>query len=281
MSGTVTDRRFFPANERVAHVSVAAQADGRKVVEGVLHSVSQPVVNLLAGPGGALDRQLLFGAAVEVLEVHNGFAFVRNAADGYVGYVGATKIRAHVAPTHRIASNAAQVYPKPDIKSTPFLTLPYRAELAVDGWKAGFAKLATGGHVPEQFVQPISVLADDPVETAERFLGAPYLWGGNSIWGLDCSGLVQAAFRSAGTPCPADSDLQQEALGVPLPPDDALQRGDLVFWKGHVGIMQSGETLLHANAHHMTVTSEPLAEVTERIAGSGGGEIAARKRVQA
>ncbi len=281
MTGPLTDRRFFPANERVAHVSVAAQAEGREAVEGVLHSVSQPVVNLLAKPGGALDRQLLFGAAVEVLEVHNGFAFVRNAADGYVGYVGASKIRAHVAPTHRIISNAAQVYPRPDIKTVPFMTLPYQAELAVDGWKAGFAKLVTGGNVPEQFLQPVSVLAKDPVTTAERFLGAPYLWGGNSIWGLDCSGLVQAAFRSAGAPCPADSDLQQESLGVALAPDAALQRGDLVFWKGHVGIMQSGETLLHANAHHMTVTSEPLAEVTERIAGSGGGEITARKRVQA
>lgn len=281
MSGPVPDRRFLPANERVAHVSVAAQAEGRKVVEGVLHSVSQPVVNLLAGPGGALDRQLLFGAAVEVLEVHNGFAFVRTAADGYVGYVGATKIRAHVAPTHRIVSNAAQVYPRPDIKTVPFLTLPYLAELAVDGWKAGFAKLATGGHVPEQLVQPISVLAADPVATAERFLGAPYLWGGNSIWGVDCSGLVQAAFRSVGVPCPADSDLQQQALGTALPDDAAPQRGDLVFWQGHVGLMQSGDTLLHANAHHMRVTSEPLPEVTDRIAGSGGGEVTARKRVQA
>lgn len=281
MSGPVTDRRFFPANERVAHASVAAQAEGRAVVDGVLHSVGQPVVNLLAAPGGALDRQLLFGAAVEVLEVHNGFAFLRNAADGYVGYVGAGKIRAHLAPTHRIISNAAQLYPRPDIKTVPFLTLPYLAEVAVDGWKAGFAKLATGGHVPEQFVQPISVLADDPVATAERFLGAPYLWGGNSIWGLDCSGLVQAAFRSVGAPCPADSDLQQEALGAALSPDDALQRGDLVFWKGHVGIMQSPDTLLHANAHHMRVTSEPLAEVVDRIAKSGGGEITARKRVAA
>jgi hypothetical protein len=254
MSGAAADRRFFPANERVAHVSVADLAEGREVVEGVLHSVGQPVVNVLAKPGGALDRQLLFGAAVEVLEVHNGFAFVRNAADGYVGYVGASKIRAHVAPTHRIISNAAQVYPRPNIKTVPFLTLPYLAELGVDGWKAGFAKLATGGHVPEQFVQAVSVTTD---------------------------GLVQAAFRSAGVPCPADSDLQQEALGVALAPDAALQRGDLVFWKGHVGIMQSDEILLHANAHHMTVTSEPLAEVTERISGSGGGKITARKRVPA
>lgn len=281
MSDGTTDRRFHPANDRVVHVSLAAQANGRQVVEGVPHSISQPVVNLLAKPGGALDRQLLFGATVEVLEVHNGFAFVRTAADGYVGYVGAGKIRAHLAPTHRIISNAAQIYPKPDIKTVPFLTLPYQAELAVDGWRAGFAKLATGGNVPEQFVQPVSVLADDPVATAERYLGAPYLWGGNSIWGLDCSGLVQAAFRSAGAPCPADSDLQQDALGAALAPDAALQRGDLVFWKGHVGIMQSGETLLHANAHHMRVTSEPLAEVAARIAKSGGGEITARRRVPA
>lgn len=279
MSGPVPDRRYFPANERVAHASVADRAEGRAVVEGVLHSVSQPVVNLLAAPGGALDRQLLFGATVEVLEVHNGFAFVRNAADGYVGYVGATKIRPHLAATHRIVSNAAQVYPRADIKTVPFLTLPYLAEVAVDGWKAGFAKLASGGQVPEQFLQPVSVLAGDPVSTAERFLGAPYLWGGNSIWGVDCSGLVQAAFRSAGAPCPADSDLQEQAFGTGLARDTALRRGDLVFWKGHVGLMQSPETLLHANAHHMRVTSEPLAEVIARISGSGGGEVTARKRL--
>lgn len=281
MSRTESDRRFFPANERVAHSSVAAQAEGRQVVESVLHSVSQPVVNLLAAPGGALDRQLLFGAAVEVMEVHNGFAFVRNAADGYVGYVGATKIRPHLATTHRIVSNAAQVYPRPDIKTVPFLTLPYLAEVVVDGWKAGFAKLATGGHVPEQFLQPVSVLAADPVATAERFLGAPYLWGGNSIWGLDCSGLVQAALRSAGVTCPADSDLQEAATGTALAPDAALQRGDLVFWKNHVGLMQSAATLLHANAHHMRVTSEPLAEVIDRVSKSGAGEITSRKRLSA
>lgn len=281
MSGAAPDRRFFPVNDRVAHSSVAAQASGRAIVEGSLHSVGQPVVNLLARPGGALDRQLLFGAAVEVLEVHNGFAFVRTAADGYVGYVGATKIRDHATPTHRIAGNAAQVYPKADIKSVPFLTLPYLAEVAVDGWKAGFARLTTGGHVPEQLLQPVSVLAGDPVTTAERFLGAPYLWGGNSIWGLDCSGLVQAALRSAGIACPADSDLQQTATGQALADGAALRRGDLVFWQGHVGIMQSAETLLHANAHHMAVTSEPLALVAKRIEDSGGGGIAARRRVAA
>lgn len=281
MTGPAADRRLFPANARVAHISVADQAVGREIVEGVPHSVAQPVVNLLARPGGGLDRQLLFGAAVEVLEVDNGFAFVRNPVDGYVGYVGASKIRAHVAPTHRIVSNAAQVYPRPDIKTVPFLTLPYLAEVAVDGWTAGFARLATGGNVPEQFLQSVSVLAGDPVATAERFLGAPYLWGGNSIWGLDCSGLVQAALRSAGLACPADSDLQQAATGTELSAEAAMQRGDLVFWSGHVGILRTPDTLLHANAHHMRVTAEPLAEVIARVADAGGGPVTARKRVAA
>lgn len=279
MTDPAADRRTYPANDRVVHRSLADQAGARAVVDGALRSVSQPVVNLLAAPGGALDRQLLYGAAVEVLEVHNGYAFVRNPADGYVGYLGATKIRDHADPTHRIISNAAQIYPRPDIKTVPFLTLPYLAELTVDGWKSGFAKLAGGGFVPEAFVQPVSVLADDPVATAERFLGAPYLWGGNSIWGLDCSALVQVAVRSTGAPCPADSDQQLAALGTELTPDAPPQRGDLVFWKGHVGWMQSGDMLLHANAHHMRVTSEPLADVSARIEGAGGGGVVARKRL--
>lgn len=272
------DRRFHAANDRVVHRSLADQAAGREVVDGDPQSISQPVVNLLAEPGGGLDRQLLYGAAIEVLEVHNGYAFIRNPVDGYVGYIGAKQFRAPQVSTHRVRANAAQVYPKPDIKSPPFLTLPYQAELAVDGWKSGFARLRGGGFVPEQLVQAISVRTDDPVAVAERYLGAPYLWGGNSIWGLDCSGLVNAALRAAGLPCPADSDLQQ-ALGAALAPDAPLQRGDLMFWKGHVGLMQSESRLIHANAHHMLVSSEPLAEVSDRIAQSGGGAELARRRL--
>jgi hypothetical protein len=281
----MSDPRFHAANDRVIARSLADRdrtaIGSRKIVDPVLKSISQPVVNLLTAPGGRLSRQMLFGAAVEVMEVHNGYAFVCDPRDGYVGYIGAKQCREPIQPSHRVRTSAALIYPRSDIKTAPFMTLPYGAAVAVVGTRKGFAKLETGGFVPEQLIERPEVLADDPVAIAERFLGAPYLWGGNSIWGLDCSGLVRAAFGATGLRVPADSDLQEAALGEPLAEDAALQRGDLVFWKGHVGIMQSADQLLHANAHHMAVTSEALSDVSARIEAAQGGVITGRRRVRA
>jgi cell wall-associated NlpC family hydrolase len=279
----MSDRRFFAANDRVISRYLADQdtsaIEERQIVDPVLKTVSQPVVNLLDAPGGGLNRQLLFGQAIELLEVHNGYAFVCDPRDGYVGYIGAKQFRDPVQPSHRVNANAAQLYPRSTIKSVPFMTLPLGAEVAVQSTRSGFAKLATGGFIPEQLITGKPNLEKDPVAEAERYLGAPYLWGGNSIWGLDCSGLVRAGFCPSGIRVAADSDLQETSFGSELAVDAPLQRCDLVFWKGHVGIMQAPDQILHANAHHMKVTSEPLSEVADRIAKSGGGEITSRRRL--
>jgi cell wall-associated NlpC family hydrolase len=130
--------------------------------------------------------------------------------------------------------------------------------------------------VPRAHLAPV---AGDFVAQAERFLGAPYLWGGRSARGIDCSALVQLALLAAGREAPRDSDMQAALLGTELPARAALRRGDLVFWKGHVGIMRDRDTLIHANAHHMAVAAEPFGPAAARIAAAGGGPVTGRRRL--
>jgi cell wall-associated NlpC family hydrolase len=137
--------------------------------------------------------------------------------------------------------------------------------------------VAPDGFVVEQHLEPLAAVAPDFVAVAERFLCAPYLWGGKSVAGIDCSGLVQVACTMAGIAAPRDTDMQERELGTRLAGIEALARGDLVFWKGHVGIMLDGARLLHANAHHMMTAVEPLAEAVARIASRGSSVTSIRR----
>jgi cell wall-associated NlpC family hydrolase len=171
------------------------------------------------------------------------------------------------------------VYPRADIKVPPLSWLPMGAQVAGRTHDERFVVTETGGFVIARHVAPIGAHAGDFVGAAESFLHVPYLWGGKTGIGLDCSGLMQVALAAAGRPAPRDSDMQERELGVLLNDDRALRRGDLVFWKGHVGVMRDGETLLHANGHHMQVASEPLAEARARILARDGGDVTAIKRL--
>ena len=151
--------------------------------------------------------------------------------------------------------------------------------LAVAERSDSFLTLIDGSHVPVQHVEPVHHLVDDVTHVIERFLGIPYLWGGNSTRGMDCSGAVQLALEAAGRPCPRDTDMQEAALGHALPDDAPLKRGDLIFWKGHVGVMRDAAALIHANAHHMAVASEPLDGAVRRIRANGGGPVTSRRRI--
>jgi cell wall-associated NlpC family hydrolase len=167
--------------------------------------------------------------------------------------------------THRVSAPATHVYPWADMKQPEIASLSLGARLSVTGTQGRFARLATGGFVPIQHVGDRP--ASDPVAVAERLLGTPYLWGGNSRWGIDCSGLVQAALAACGTACPGDSDLQRAAF----PPTESIQRGDLLFWPGHVAMAVSDRMMIHATAYAMAVIHEPIPDALARIDAAGEG----------
>ncbi len=276
----MTHPRLIPSNGRVAHISLKGRIAAAEYVEGRLMQVIRPVADLLRSPGGGLDCQLLYGQRFLVLEAQHGYAFGQNPRDGYVGYVAQDALGPTVSATHRVSALATHCYGTADMKSRPLLSLPMGAQLCVTGRHNRFAALPDGRFVPSQHLSRLDQTAADFVTVAESFLGIPYLWGGNSVWGMDCSGMVMLALNAAGRECPRDTDMQQAGLGMPVAPGATLERGDLVFWKGHVGVMQDSTNVLHANAHHMMVTSEPLARVESRTMRAGDGPIIARRRLQ-
>jgi cell wall-associated NlpC family hydrolase len=222
--------------------------------------------------------QLLYGERFEVLERQDGWGFGQAVRDGYVGWVRLEALAAAgLARTHWVSALRTYAFGEPSIKSAPVLRLSMNALVRVEAVEDRFARLADGGYVPARHVRPVGDWAEDEAAVALQHLNAPYLWGGRDSLGIDCSGLVQQAYAACGHALPRDSD-QQAALGVAVEAGE-LARGDLVFWRGHVGIMVDLGTLLHANAFHMAVTTEPLAEAVARIAASGGGEPIAYRRV--
>jgi cell wall-associated NlpC family hydrolase len=275
------DPRLTPARPDLAAARLRGEFEADRYAEGVRMQVTEPVLDLtsLPDPETGLATQLLFGEIFTVYETRtDGLAWGQAEADGYVGYVAVSGLTAEVAqPNARVVVPATHIYPKPSMKTRPLGWLPLHA--SVVGVRNGeFVELAQGRFCPAQHVAGMERLTDDPVCVSEQFLGTPYLWGGKSWRGIDCSGLVQVSLTAAGINCPRDSDMQ-ESLGDEIAADAPLRRGDLIFWKGHVGVMQNAEQLLHANAHWMRVTSEPLSVVEERVRNGGYGEITARRRV--
>lgn len=233
---------------------------------------------LLSAPDPAAEQvdQLLHGEPFAVLGERGGYAFGEAGRDGYVGWAPAAALApAGPAPTHRVAVLRTYVFSRPALKSAPLGQLSLNALFAPGGEEAGFLPVA-GGWVWAAHAAPIGArFATDMAGVAELHLGAPYRWGGRDGLGLDCSGLVQQAFYACGRGCPRDSG-DQRTLGRTVSREEA-RRGDLVFWRGHVGIMLDGERLIHANAHHMAVAIEPLTAAASRIAASGGGEAEVRR----
>ncbi len=274
----MSDPRRTPANARVAAAHLPEAAPGAVRVPGAPRRIARPVVDLLRAPGGARDRQLLFGETVTLYEDRDGWAFVQAERDGYVGYLRTDTLAPARAASHWVAAPATHAYAEPDMKSPDLMALSLGSRVTVTGERGRFAETPEG-FVPWVHLREIGAPMSDPVAAARLFLGAPYLWGGNSWWGIDCSGLVQAAMLACAVPCPGDSDQQEAELGEPLPPDTPPRRGDLLFWKGHVALVEDGDMLLHANAHHMAVALEPLHPAIDRIRGQGDGPVTTHKRL--
>lgn len=273
------DRRLTPCNGRVAAAHLRGQVEAGKFVDGWPRRVARPVVDLLHEPNGARARQLLLGDAVTVFEDRDGWAFVQADKDGYVGYLNSTALGEARVPTHWVAVPAGHVYTEPDIKSPTLGPLVFGNALSCVAHVPKFHETADGGFVAKPHLWPVDKRFTDPVTVAQLHFGVPYLWGGNSVHGIDCSGLVQAALLACGIACPGDSDLQERVLGSRLEPEQPLQRGDLLFWAGHVAMAVDGETLIHANAHHMAVVYEPAAKAIARIRAQGDGPVTALKRL--
>ncbi|MEM6661731.1 MAG: NlpC/P60 family protein, partial [Pseudomonadota bacterium] len=236
-----------------------------------------------ADTAAAYDTVLLHGEPFDVYEnADAGWAWGQSGLDGYVGYVPTSALTPlpERAPTHRVVTLGAQLYAAAALKSPPAGRLPFGARVAVSDVGGDFSRTGNGLWVPNPQIRPLDLPQKSWVAVAETFEGVPYVWGGRSSDGLDCSALVQLALQSAGIDCPRDSDMQAKDLGTALATDAALKRGDLIFWKGHVGIMLTAKTLLHANAHHMAVATEPLQRAVTRIEAAGGGTITRRARLK-
>ncbi|WP_132255444.1 C40 family peptidase [Methylobacterium segetis] len=280
------DPRLTPARPDLADVALRGLVEAASYVEGVPHRVSAPSAPLRRAPSSdsGIDTEAVMGDAVSVYEVKDGFAYVQLRHDGYVGYLPADALgRAEPEPTYRVRALRTFLYPAPDLKRPNRGHLGLGAAMSAEGQEGEYLRLESGLYVFAPHCEPIAWREPDFAATAERLVGTPYLWGGRTSLGLDCSGLVQLALELAGLPCPRDADQQERALGQPLPPGDlgSLCRGDLVFWRGHVGLMLDGERLIHANGHHMAVAVEPLAVAVARIREKSYGPVTSLRRVTA
>jgi cell wall-associated NlpC family hydrolase len=275
----MSDPRLTLARPDLADVDLQGLVAAQRYEAPKPRQVAVPTAALrkVAHPMAEQWDQLLFGELFRVLDVKDGFAWGQAARDGYVGFVAEDDLAALGAPaTHQVAVPRTYAFAEPNIKSRPVGIYSLNALTAVEATEGRFAKGEGTGWFVVAHLAPVGVALTDPVAVAEGYLGAPYQWGGRESLGLDCSGLVQQALAACGRAVPRDTDMQL-AFFAPIA-EDERRRGDLVFWKGHVAILLDAETILHANAHHMAVAVEPLAEARARVEAAGGGAVTGWRR---
>lgn len=249
--------------------------DPTQIQQRIARQISVPLCDLCRTPDGPRDRQLLFGAAVTQLGTQNGWSYVQAELDGYVGYVRSDALQTPGVPTHSVSAPVTRAYRDPDFKSPDQLALSHLSHITALSESAEYIEMSHG-FIPRRHLAALPLAATDPAAIAQHYLGTDYLWGGNSRWGIDCSGLIQAALTACGLPCPGDSNMQRTLGADAAPP---YRRNDLLFWNGHVALVTDPDTLIHANAGSMDTRFEPIADATVRIAAIGDGPITAHRRL--
>jgi cell wall-associated NlpC family hydrolase len=273
------DPRITPARPDLAAQHLKGKVAAARFVTGTEREVrdGQAPVRREPAPDAPLDTEALHGERVTIYEENGeGWCWGQLDSDGYVGWIPANALRPPgPPPTHWVAALRTFVFPGRSIKAPPVDALSLGSRVAVKAQQRDLAgeltELASGFYIPARHLAPIESREPDFVAVAERFVGVPYLWGGKTSLGLDCSGLVQIALAATDVACPRDSDMQERALGAAVPIDDlaGVRRGDLIFWKGHVAIVRDRQSIVHANAFHMATAIEPIREALRRIAGAG------------
>jgi cell wall-associated NlpC family hydrolase len=279
------DPRITPARADLAAKYLEGKVAAARFAEGHVCEVAEPQAPLRLEPrsDAPLATEALKGERVTIYDDNGeGWAWGQLATDLYVGWLPANALAVPGAPpTHKVVELRTLAFPGPSIKMPPIEALPLGARLAVARFEDRMAVTRAGAYVPAGHLRPLEINQPDFVAVAERFLGVPYLWGGKTALGLDCSGLVQIALSACGIPCPRDSDMQEGVLGTPVAAAadfSDLVRGDLVFWKGHVAIVRGRESVVHANAFHMAVAIEPVGAVVAR-ARDTGSEVTSVRRI--
>ncbi|MBN9668871.1 C40 family peptidase [Roseibium aggregatum] len=282
------DRRRHPVRPDLAALDYEGRAESTRFVEGEVLQVTADRLAIRPEPRSdrSIDTEALRGEWVTVYEqTPEGWAWGQLDTDGYVGWLSSDGLGPVTAATHRVRALRTFRYPGADLKVPPLGLLSMGSKVTVTGQTETrgltYAVLADGSAVVAKHLVTVDAREEDWVSAAEEFLGTPYLWGGRTSLGLDCSALVQLAAQAGGVDLPRDSDMLEAEAGTEIPHDDpsALTRGDLLFWKGHVGIVAGPNRLLHANGHTMTVAFEPLGKAIERIAATEWGAITKARRL--
>jgi len=277
---TSYDPRITPARPDLAASQLAGKVAAARFVGGQVREIADASapVRRAPSPDAGLDTEALKGERVTIYDSNEeGWSWGQLASDDYVGWLPTSALRdPGPPPTHRVAVPRTLVFPGPSIKLPPVEGLSLGCRLAIMRIDGPLAVTDANGFVPASHLRPLDTREPDFVAVAETLIGVPYLWGGKSSLGLDCSALVQLALTACGIACPRDSDMQERALGAGVSLSD-LRRGDLVFWKDHVAIARDPATLVHANAFHMAVAIEPVAEAIPRIRAAGSEVTSVRR----